>query len=120
MMPVLAQTVPATTPKQAGVPAPPPAWFKKLDRDGSDEISREEMPKLFGRMDVDKRLVRSIIHGGGDGWLTRTLPCKYELIMGTWAAMIAQSTVRVSVCPGVRAAMLSDGLKGPRVPASSR
>ena len=31
-----------------------PGWFKKLDRDGSGGISREEMPKLFGVIDTDK------------------------------------------------------------------
>ena len=34
--------------------ASPPEWFKKLDRDGSGGISREEMPKLFDRLDADK------------------------------------------------------------------
>lgn len=34
--------------------ASPPDWFRKLDRDGSGGISREEMPKLFGQIDTDR------------------------------------------------------------------
>jgi dienelactone hydrolase len=34
--------------------SPLPDWFKKLDRNGDGHISRDEMPKLFDRIDADK------------------------------------------------------------------
>lgn len=53
-MPVVSQTLLSEPPKQAGVPASPPEWFKKLDRNSDGTISREEMPKLFDQIDADK------------------------------------------------------------------
>ncbi len=65
-----------------------PEWFKKLDRDGSGGISREEIPKLFDRLNVDKDGVHLGAEAGGS---LRKSPCRQGVLMRR-AFLVAGST----------------------------